>query len=609
MPGLYPYRKESALLSFFLTFVLFSCQDPKASDVSGLKENAKGYVEFPGSEFRPTWDTSDVLVVHQLSDPEDLHPTNGVSAQRTEINNYIHRFLLRWDLRDQRLRPDLLEELPEPSEDGRSYTLKIRNNISEGGVQLTAADVAFTLKANVCAYTDNPTSKSPLRNIEDILLYRDDSLKLSIVMKQPAFNDLYMLIDYPVIQKAVYDPQNILGKFSFKDLNEKGEINDKQLVSWARQFNDQALGHTPGKIKGLGVYSVAEWRPGESVTLSRKAGIPPSEAAFSRIIFKINRDAVSQVLEFRSQNLDISTYVSTKTLTELQKDTGFQSNYNSVFINTPNFYYLAFNMRPSPGKPAFFAEKNIRRALALMVPVDEIIRVLYQGRNQRITSPVSPFGPEYHTGLKPLEYSISEASRLLASAGWKDTDGDKVLDKNINGHKTDFSFGLCYLTSQPEWKDVALMVSESFSKAGIKANLNPVEYSVFIEKGQNHDFDMLLGMWTGSSIPEDYTQLWHTSSWKSGGSNFTGFGTPESDRLIDSIKFTRDPGKRISLVKKLQELLYDEQPYVFLYSGTKRCIVHKRLGNVTVYTERPYVLLNELRPAQGTKKELLAKGR
>ena len=74
------------------------------------------------------------------------------------------------------------------------------------------------------------------------------------------------------------------------------------------------------------------------------------------------------------------------------------------------------------------------------------------------------------------------------------------------------------------------------------------------------------------SFPEDYTQIWHTSSYISGGSNYVGFGNAETDALIDSIKYTLDDSKRIPMEKELQRIIYEEQPYVILYSTSKKNI-------------------------------------
>jgi peptide/nickel transport system substrate-binding protein len=139
------------------------------------------------------------------------------------------------------------------------------------------------------------------------------------------------------------------------------------------------------------------------------------------------------------------------------------------------------------------------------------------------------------------------------------------------------------------------MVSEQFYKAGISANPNPLDPSVLYDHATNHDFDMVIASWAGNVFPEDYTQIWHTSAWASKGSNFAGFGNAESDALIDSIKYTLETERREPMLKRFQEIVYEEQPYIFMFSGLRRNIIHKRFGNQEMYFERPGVWLSNLR--------------
>lgn len=233
--------------------------------------------------------------------------------------------------------------------------------------------------------------------------------------------------------------------------------------------------------------------------------------------------------------------------------------------------------------------------MAYLVPVDDINKLLNKGRNKRIVGPVSPLKPEYNHDLKLIQLDVEQAKKLLDEAGWKDTDGDNIRDKVIDGEKVQLSFNLNYLTTQVEWKDMAQMIAEQMYKAGVKANLTPLDFAVFVDNNKNHNFDMAIASWAGYSSPEDFTQLWHTSSWASKGSNYAGFGNSESDALIDSIKYAIEDSKRIPMVKHLQEIIYDEQPYIFLFSGLRRIAVHKRFGNCEMYFERPGLLLNNLK--------------
>ena len=98
-----------------------------------------------------------------------------------------------------------------------------------------------------------------------------------------------------------------------------------------------------------------------------------------------------------------------------------------------------------------------------------------------------------------------------------------------------------------------------------------------------------------TALPEDFTQLWHSKSWANHGSNYCGFGNEASDKLIEAIKSEIDLDKRMRLSKELQQLIYDDQPFIFLYTSLKRSIIHKRFGNRFLFADRPGILLNPLR--------------
>ena len=213
---------------------------------------------------------------------------------------------------------------------------------------------------------------------------------------------------------------------------------------------------------------------------------------------------------------------------------------------------------------------------------------------RRIISNVSPLKKEFNPDLKVVPFDLTSAEKLFSDAGWSDSDNDGILDKNINGEKISMVADLNYLSSSTEWKDMAMLIMEEMAKAGIHINPVAMDFKLFIEKAKAHDFDLMLGSWGGTGLPEDYTQLWHSSSWIDHGSNYSGFGNADSDALIDSLKYELIDAERYRLSHRLQKKIYDDQPYVFLYSNLRRNIIHKRFANQMLFSERPGILQNML---------------
>ena len=603
------------LIVFVVAITLFlGCGSDDSRNTSSTNVHSKNisadqvkYIKIEdASSVLSSWSKENILVQHITSEPHNLHPTNGNTGIRTEIMGYTQVYLVGTDYQNLALRPIAVKALPIASENGKEYTYELRNDIKfDNGQILSLEDVIFTFKAAKCPLTINPDAKPYLNNLIDIIADKANPNVFKMVMKDKYIQNVTFLTEYPIMQRSFFDKKNVLSKYTFAQLDDKNFKADeqKELSDWTTEFNNAKYGRDPQYLVGAGQYRVEKWDVGQSITLVRKqnhwtqGSTNMYETAYpNKIIFKLNKDANSQMLEFKSQTLDVSTSVTTKILTELQKDEKFNTNYNSRFTDTYNYGYIAMNMKPDGVKhKKIFVDKRVRRAMAMLVPYDDINKVVQKGKNKRIVGPVSPLKPEYNTDLQLIPFDIENAKALLEEAGWKDTDGDNIRDKIVDGEKLKLEFNFNYMTSTVDWKDISQMISEQMYKAGVKANLNPLDFSVLYDASQKHDFDMVLASWASNYFPEDYTQLWHTTSWTSQGSNFPGFGNAESDALIDSIKYTLDDTKRIEMIKRLQVIIYHEQPYIFMYSVLRRNVIHKRFGNQEMYFERPGVWLSNLR--------------
>ncbi len=582
--------------------------DNKIAEVGELT-----YVEVPdATEFKADWSKENTVVFHVIGEPDDMHPTNGNSATRSFLNGYTQHYVVGSDLIELKGgRPDLIKAMPEVSEDELSFTYELRDEPTwDDGTQLTVADVIFTFKANKCPLTNNPHSKPYVENLEEITIDAANPRKFTLKMKKKYIQNVVFLTDYPLLQETYWDPNKTMRKYTFAQFDDPKFNPDKaDLNAWATEFNDAKYSRKPEFLVGMGAYKWAEWKPGQSYTLVRKENhwtrklTTPSayETAYpEKIIFKNNTDPNSQALEFKTQALDASVYLSTKKMLELQEDATFNENYHSRFTNTYNYSYMAFNCRPDGVEhKKFFDDKRVRRAVAMLISVDEMNIVLNNGKNKRMVGPVSPLKTEYNSNLPLIERDLEGAKKLLDEAGWIDSDGDNIRDKMIDGQKLSLDFDLAYMTTQVTWRDQAQMISEALYEAGLKCNIVPLDFAILYDNARNHKFDLMLAAWAGSSVPEDFTQIWHTESWASKGSNFTGFGNAESDALIDSIKYTIDASIRNPMVKELQAKIYEEQPYVFFFSSTNRVAIHKRFGNADMYFERPGVIISNFKLLNG----------
>ncbi|MBK7036311.1 MAG: hypothetical protein IPI31_05400 [Bacteroidetes bacterium] len=595
----------------FTVAVFNSCGNNKNggdTETVGITENVK-YILLPDADsILPEWSKENVVVNHWVGDPDNLHPTNGGTASRSWVLQYTSNFILRNDIINLGICPDLAVSMPKISADNLSYSYTLRKDATwDNGEQITAEDAIFMLKANKCPLTNNPSLKSYFENIKNVVADPNDKFSFTIVMKKEYILNVAFLTDFPIIQRSYYDPQNILAQYSFEQFNDStfNADGEQKLAAWANNFNDPKYGSDVNFLNGSGPYKVVEWTPGQTLTLERKKNhwtqklTDPTayETSFpEKIIFKLDKDPNSQKLEIRAQTFDATTWLPTASVLELMQEPDFNKNYNIQFTDNFSFNYIGMNLKPDgTTHKKYFTDAKVRRAMAYLVPVEEIIRVVSYGYAKRQNGTISPLKKEYNNDLPLIPFDVEAAKKLLDEAGWKDTDGNNIRDKEVDGEKIQMEIEFKYQSGQKFVVDMINMVVEAAYKAGVVLIPIGVEANTLKEQLRKHDFDMYASAWASGSFPEDYTQIWHTSSYISGGSNYVGFGNAETDALIDSIKYTLDDSKRIPMEKELQRIIYEEQPYVILYSTSKKNILHKRFGNQYMVFDRPGVILNNMR--------------
>lgn len=547
-----------------------------------------------------------ILVTHIVSEPDDMHPTNGASAVRAEIQLYTHMSLLRLNYKDGTLIPCLAKSLPVVSANGLEYTYELKEYANwDDKSPITAHDIDFTAKASKCLLTNNPAVKSFWDNIAEIKTDAANPKKFTVIMKRPYILNTWFWTDFPIIQEACYDKQKTLSKYTNEQLTDSVFIKGKaDIEAWAKEFNSPKYYTDPNFISGAGPYKISKWDKGVSLTLEKKKDHWTQncnenwycQAYPDKIIFKLNNNGASTLLELKNKLIDVSTQVDFSSYFELSKDENFKKDYSTQLANTYNYVYVCMNMKPDGQKhKKIFSDVAVRRAMAMLTPYEQINKTIYENNVKRMVGPVAANKAEFNSSLKTIEYNIEKAKQLLVQAGWTDTDNDDVLDKLIDGEKVKLEFDINFMNTQKQWEDMAKQIAESMQKAKIYARLNPLDYSSFVNACFQHDFDMSIGAWQGSAQPEDYSQLWSTASWNNNALNFTGFGNAQTDALIDSINGCVNEPQRIALSKKFQQIIYYEQPYIFMFAQTRRVVVNKKWENLEVYAEYPGVLLNTLR--------------
>jgi len=265
---------------------------------------------------------------------------------------------------------------------------------------------------------------------------------------------------------------------------------------------------------------------------------------------------------------------------EAQKANGEAINVLSFPSNS--YYFVGWNM-----KRPLFTSKKVRQALTLAIDRPRILREILYGQGFEITGTFPPNSPATNPDLKPWPYDPDLARKMLAEEGWADLDRDGVLEKEIDGKKVIFSFKLIYANRGPVGKATVEAIVTQLKKVGIRAELVGLELTDLNERMNQKDFDALYLGWVNGSPPEDPRQIWSSSGVNEVGSaNYVGFANAEADKIIDDLDYESDKAKRIELYHRFDDILYDEQPYTFLFSLYQNLLYREYIGNVFIPKDR-----------------------
>jgi len=552
-------------------------------------------------------DKDNVIVTSWPSQPTTLNPVCGIpSSARVLIFDYTQKTLTRTDLRTLQEVPILVKSLAEVSPDGKSFSYTLRDDVKwDDGSPLTVDDVIFTMKVTKCPLADDALVRSTYDNVKDIVKDPSNPQRFTMIAKDLYFNNKFIFNELYLIEKKHWDSSGVLDKAGIPDMDDPKFDPSKYagLADWMKGFNDGRNGHDPKKLCGLGGYAVTDWVVNTSITLTRKNNWwgENDTSAYSRtypskIVIKIIADDQSGYLALLNHSLDVDVWQFTNSYLKLKQNKDFNDHYYSGTTDQVSCNLLFMNMKPE-GKnhPPFFTDKKVRWAMAYLTPVDEMNSTIIKGLATRQVSFIQPlFKNFYNDTLKLIPLDIEKAKKLLGEAGWVDTDGDNIRDKVINGKKVQLSFRLMY-SATPTNKEYALLLKDAMYKAGVDVVPDPVDQGELQTRAAAHDFDMMLSAFSGPAYPDDPGQLFDSKNWTNHGSNFTGFGNASTDSLIEQSNRQIDDDKRAVLLKKLQAIVYDQQPIIYLYGIKRKVIISKKYENPGMYVERPGVMLNDLK--------------
>ncbi len=297
----------------------------------------------------------------------------------------------------------------------------------------------------------------------------------------------------------------------------------------------------------------------------------PSAALTEAVSVQFLDSAEVMWQEFKAGKVDLfDTFYAPEKLEELRdfvtspiyaSQAGAGAGIERVDYLQRSYRYVGWNAaRP------LFASSKVRRALTMAIDRQRIIAQNANGMAIELTGPFFPKSSGYDAHVLSWPYDPLEAKRLLEEEGWFDTNGDGILDKEIDGKRVRFSFTLFHYAGSAQGRAVTDAIATGLKEIGIECKPLGLDVADLAGAVEGRDFDAIYMAWVLGTPPEDPRQLWHSSgASQKGSSNFVAFNNPEVDRLIELLDYEDDADQRTQLYHKLHQIIHEEAPYTFLF--------------------------------------------
>lgn len=472
--------------------------------------------------------------------PVTLHPIRASDAGSSQIFKYTFESLLKRNLNTWKLEPQLAEKWTVSS-DHKTYTFYLRKNILwHDKKPLTAQDVKFSLNAFKDLSYGGARWTSYFENIDRAEIINTHTVRFYTKGRQfGSFENLASMLY--IIPKHIYE-------------NKKKGLN----------FT----------VVGSGPYVLQPYNRDKKIVLTknkdwRGAAAKPSTYNFPNIVYRIIADTPDQLLRMAQGQLDFlslssESYFKKTSSPPWGKDILKKKVQN---LSPKGYSYIAWNLN-NP----LFQDVRVRKALSYLLNRSLMNEKFSNNANSLIAGPVYPQSSYADPSVRPILFSPKTAHKLLAQAGWSDSDQNGILDKQIDQQKKELKFTILFPNKTIE--KYLTIYQQDLKKNGIQAQLKMVEWVSFIKLMDERNFDSVTLAWTGGSVEWQPKQVWHSSSKTS--SNFIDYNNPEVDRLIDLAGKELNRAKRIQILRKAFKIIAGDHPYSFLFSPKYHFYAHSK---------------------------------
>jgi peptide/nickel transport system substrate-binding protein len=484
-------------------------------------------------------------------------PTNldCFKARRRPELTILHMIIEPLFAADLNLQPQpLLVESWEASKDNKVWTFTLKKGLKfHDGTPVNAAAVKFSLEKH-----KNGSQAGKVKAIEGIEVVDDLTFKITCLKSNPLLTTTLCSFDIGIVSPTAYE-------------------NNKD--SWGSKV-----------IVGSGPLMFKEWRSGDRVILVRNPDYThgpawlsnPGPAYADEWVIRFLPEPATLIAELTAGDVDLSDYVTERDAKRVEAG----SKTKLVMAKSTSAIYLAINC--SAENPPF-NDVKVRQAMAHAVSAEAVRKAAMAGVGSPLYTSVAPtdmgFNPQSEAVAKPLvEYNPELAKKLLDEAGWKDTNGDGVREKDGQPLYVNFlAFSIA------RYKRMAEVVTPMLQDVGFQVDLKILEAGDLYERVLKGKHDLLSTGLVGSQgiALDDLVDTAHSDSI---GSivQWCFFSNPKVDQLLDQARFGDTQASRQEALMEVQNVVAAQVPVVPIALADEIFGYKKNIGGVEEYVQHPW---------------------
>lgn len=325
-----------------------------------------------------------------------------------------------------------------------------------------------------------------------------------------------------------------------------------------------------------GPLMLSEHKPNEYFVLEPNpdyTGPEENIAHLKRVMFRVVPEYQTRLLKLKKGEIDLMDGI------KVQDADALRSSMDNLRFERRGYRfmdYVAWNL-----KDPRFQDKAVRQAMAHAVDIDGMIERLLTSKEtgdvyaKQAVGTITPEICATRAEIEPIKKNVEKAKELLASAGWTDSNGDGIVDKD----GTPFEFTLITNRENERRMEAAQLIQADLKNIGVNMKLDFMEFNAMTERARNRDFEAMLGGWS-AGLFVDPSAMWHSG--EEYRFNYPSYSNPEVDALIDKGLATPDPEKAAKIWKEMQEKIYEDQPYLFLWWRDEVVAIDKRFDDAQI---------------------------